>query len=79
MAKQWTPPVELSAQEERIVKPSKKSKLSEFFRRYRQRLFDEELQEKLIAGYAEVCHGKETVPPGATGTGDADAGGVRRS
>lgn len=43
----WQPPVELSAQEEQIVKRIRKAKLFVFLRKLRHELFDEAFQQEL--------------------------------
>ncbi len=43
----WQPPVELSEQEEHIVKKVRKAKLFVFLRKHRHELFDQAFQEEL--------------------------------
>lgn len=63
MALIWNPPVEVSKQEERILRKCKKSKLFVFLRLHRHELFDESFQRELAAMYPERARGKEPVPP----------------
>jgi hypothetical protein len=51
MATLWEPPVELSSREERIVKRCAKRRVFVFLRELRHRIFDEEMQRKLLAAY----------------------------
>ena len=59
----WSPPIETSVAEERILSRCKKAKLFVFLRRCRHELFDESFQRELIAMYPEHKGGKEPVPP----------------
>lgn len=63
MALLWTPPVEVSKAEERILGKCKKSKLFIFLRLHRHELFDEPFQRELAAMYPERARGKEPVAP----------------
>ena len=60
---QWNPPIELSNQEEKIVKRIKRAKLFTFLREIRHLLFDEDFQEELSQMYAEAEKGQPPVPP----------------
>ena len=80
---QWNPPIELSNQEEKIVKRIKRAKLFTFLRSIRHLLFDEEFQAELSQMYAEAEKGQPPVPPAQlalttllqayTGASDAEA------
>src|ERR1700734_4169125 len=74
----WTPPVEPTETEKRILARCKKSKLFVFLREHRQELFDEPFQRELAASYSDRKGGKETVPPAllalANGTRHARGG-----
>lgn len=59
----WSPPVETSEAEERILSRCKKAKLFVFLRRHRHELFDEAFQHALMSMYAERKGGKEPVAP----------------
>ena len=63
MSKFWDPPVELSAVEKRILGRTKKRRIFSFLRNLRSEIFDEEMQEKLLAMYSDVKRGKDRVPP----------------
>ena len=63
MPKIWSPPVELSPQEERIIKRCKKSRLFIFLREHRHRLFDDAFQLELAAMYPGPQRGKAIVAP----------------
>ena len=63
MAAKWTPPVALSQREEKILKLTKKRKLYGFFRRYRHRIFDDDVQQKMLETYSDMARGKEAKPP----------------
>jgi transposase len=45
---EWQPPIELSTQEQKVVKRIKKAKLFIFLRQVRHELFDEEFQMELV-------------------------------
>jgi hypothetical protein len=62
-AQRWTPRAELSQREERILRLCKKHKLYAFFRLHRHEIFDDEIQERLMATYSEGGHGDEPKPP----------------
>ena len=59
----WKPPVELSRAEQFIVKHCAKRRVFIFLRELWHRIFDDELQRRLIAAYAEVERGKVRVAP----------------
>jgi hypothetical protein len=59
----WTPPVETSAAEERILSRCKKAKLFVFLRRHRHELFDESFQHELTSMYPKRQAGKDPVAP----------------
>ncbi len=60
---QWNPPIELSNQEQKIVKRIKRAKLFTFLRSIRHLLFDEDFQAELAKMYAEAEKGHPPVPP----------------
>lgn len=60
---QWNQPIELSNQEQKIVKRIKRAKLFPFLRESRHLLFDEAFQEELSKMYAEAEKGHPPVPP----------------
>src|SRR5438552_1533570 len=59
----WHPPVELSEQEEQIVKKIRKAKLFIFLRKHRHELFDEAFQQELASLYRKVERGQPPVAP----------------
>jgi Transposase DDE domain/Transposase domain (DUF772) len=59
----WQPPVELSAQEEQIVKRIRKAKLFVFLREHRHELFDEAFQQELTSLYRQAERGQPPVAP----------------
>src|SRR3989441_8160729 len=59
----WKPPVELSQQEEQIVKKIRKAKLFVFLRHHRHELFDEAFQEELASLYRKAERGHPPVAP----------------
>jgi hypothetical protein len=65
----WKPPVELSVQEEQIVKKIRKAKLFVFLRRHRHELFDEAQRARI--GESLPGSGARTTPDCP---GDARAG-----
>lgn len=81
----WSPPVDTSPAEDRILKRCKKAKLFVFLRAYRHRLFDDAFQAELAGMYQARGAGKEPVPPAllalvtllqaAMGVSDEDAVG----
>ena len=60
---QWQPPVELSEQEELIVKKIRKAKLFVFLRQHRHELLDEAFQQELASLYRPSERGQPPVPP----------------
>ncbi len=79
----WHPSVELTSQEQSIVKRIKRAKLFTFLRQYRHQIFDEQFQEELSKLYADSPKGHPPVPPAQlalttilqayTGASDAEA------
>lgn len=59
----WHPPIELSAQEQSIVKRIKRAKLFTFLRQYRHQIFDDEFQEELNKLYGDSSKGQPPIPP----------------
>src|SRR5712671_5944632 len=60
----WTPPVDCTAQETALLAHMTRTrKLFGFLRRHRHELFDEPLQQQLIATYRNPEAGKEPRPP----------------
>jgi hypothetical protein len=59
----WQPPVELSEQEEQIVKRIRKAKLFVFLRQHRHELFDEAFQQELATLYRPAERGQPPVAP----------------
>jgi hypothetical protein len=59
----WTPPIELSQQEEQIVKRIRKAKLFVFLRQYRHKLLDEAFQQELASLYRPAERGQPPVAP----------------
>src|SRR6185437_7497156 len=59
MSNLWKPPVELSSREQKIVKRCAKRRVFVFLRELRHRIFDEEMQQKLLAAYER----RDRVPP----------------
>ncbi len=59
----WNPPIELSNQEQKIVKLIKRAKLFVFLREIRHLLFDESFQNELSQMYAAADKGHPPVPP----------------
>jgi hypothetical protein len=59
----WKPPVELSQQEEQIVKKIRKAKLFVFLRQHRHELLDELFQEELAKLYRKAERGHPPVAP----------------
>ncbi len=59
----WQPSVELSAQEEQIVKRIRKAKLFVFLRQHRHELFDEAFQQELATLYRKAERGQPPVAP----------------
>jgi transposase len=73
----WQPSVELSVQEEQIVKRIRKAKLFVFLRQHRHELFDEAFQKELASLYRKAERGHPKVGPSSPGT-RADPRGVYR-
>jgi hypothetical protein len=61
--KTWKPPIELSKQEEQIVKKIRKAKLFLFLRKHRHELFNEAFQQELASLYRPVERGQPPVAP----------------
>src|SRR6184192_3192289 len=59
----WQPPVELSEQEEQIVKKIRKAKLFVFLRHHRHELLDEAFQQELASLYRPAERGRPPVAP----------------
>jgi Transposase domain (DUF772) len=59
----WQPPIELSEQEELIVKQIRKAKLFVFLRHHRHELLDEAFQQELASLYRPAERGQPPVPP----------------
>src|SRR5216683_4562583 len=59
----WQPPVELSEQEEQIVKKIRKAKLFVFLRKPRPELLDEAFQQELASLYRKAERGQPPVAP----------------
>src|SRR5437899_1035150 len=59
----WKPPVELSQQEEQIVKKIRKAKLFVFLREHRHELFNEALQQELANLYRPAERGQPPIAP----------------
>ncbi|GHO80140.1 IS1182 family transposase [Ktedonobacter sp. SOSP1-85] len=59
----WQPPIELSEQEEQIVKRIRKAKLFVFLRQHRHELLDEAFQEELAGLYRKAERGQPPVSP----------------
>src|SRR5947208_6303917 len=59
----WQPPVELSEQEEQIVKKIRKAKLFGVLRQHRQELRDEAFQQGLASLYRKAERGQPPVAP----------------
>ena len=59
----WNPSIELSKQEEQIVKKIRKAKLFVFLRQHRHELLDEAFQQELASLYRPVERGQPPVAP----------------
>jgi hypothetical protein len=59
----WQPPIELSKQEEQIVKRIRKAKLFVFLRQHRHELLDEAFQQDLASLYRPAERGQPPVAP----------------
>lgn len=63
MSLYWSPPVELSSEEEWLLSHCKKAKLFVFLRHHRHALFTDEFQRELAEMYSNRKAGKSPVPP----------------
>jgi len=63
MSNLWSPPIETTAAEERILRRCAKRKIFIFLRRHRHQLFDAEFQAQLCAMYDERERGLPRLPP----------------
>jgi hypothetical protein len=63
MSLSWSPPIEISPQEAKILARCKKAKLFVFLRMNRHRLFDETFQRRLATMYSGRTAGRDPVPP----------------
>jgi hypothetical protein len=63
MSMQWSPPVEPSAAEQRILDRCRKAKLTVFLRLRRHELFDDAFQSELATMYPERKRGRDVVAP----------------
>lgn len=59
----WQPPVELSKQEEQIMKQIRKAKLFVFLRQHRHELLDETFQQELASLYRASKRGQPPIAP----------------
>jgi len=59
----WSPPVELSPDEQAVVKLIRRAKLFIWLREHRHELFDEEFQAELAEAYEESPVDQPPVPP----------------
>src|ERR1700730_13802576 len=59
----WQPPIELSKQEEQIVKRIRKARLFVFLRQHRHELLDEAFQQELASLYRPAERGQPPVAP----------------
>jgi hypothetical protein len=59
----WSPPVEPSAAEQRVIKAVRRAKLFVFLRQHRHELFTEEFQTELAQAYVDSPKGQPPVPP----------------
>jgi hypothetical protein len=59
----WSPPVEVSPAEQRVLNRCKKARLYVFLRQNRHELFDDAFQHELMAMYPERKRGREAVAP----------------
>ena len=59
----WSPPIELSALEEKVAKRIRKAKLFTFLRRRRHELFDDEFQMELATLFKDSSVGLSPIPP----------------
>lgn len=81
----WSPPVALSASEEKIIKRcSRTGRMFAFLRRHRHELFDDAFQAELAGIYKDTPLGQPPLPPALLATvtilqalvGESDAGAV---
>jgi len=59
----WSPPIELSALEEKVAKRIRKAKLFTFLRRRRHELFNYEFQMELATVFKDSSVGLSPIPP----------------
>ena len=59
----WSPPVELSEQEEQIVKRIRRAKLFVFLRHHRHELLNEAFQQELASLYQPIKRGQPPIAP----------------
>ncbi|HEX4715094.1 MAG TPA: transposase, partial [Ktedonobacteraceae bacterium] len=59
----WQPPIELSNQEEQVMKRIRKAKLFVFLRQHRHKLLNEAFQEELANLYRKAERGRPPVAP----------------
>jgi transposase len=59
----WSPPVEPSLVEQRVIKAVRRARLFVFLRERRHELFDEQFQAELARAYADSPKGQPPVPP----------------
>lgn len=62
MSEAWTPPVDLTAREQAVLKLCRKQKLWSFFRLHRHTLLDDDVRRALAAMYATSGRGKPVCP-----------------
>ena len=59
----WSPPVEPSPAEQRVIKAVRRARLFVFLREHRHELFDEQFQAELAGAYVDSPKGQPPVPP----------------
>jgi hypothetical protein len=59
----WSPPVEPSPAEQRVIKAVRRARLFVFLREHRHELFDEQFQAELAEAYTDSPKGQPPVPP----------------
>jgi len=59
----WSPPVEPSAAEQRVIKAVRRAKLFVFLRQHRHELFTPEFQAELAGAYVDSSKGQPPVLP----------------
>jgi len=64
VAEIWSPPTELSEQEEYVLKLSKRRKLYRFFRLHRHEIVDESLQGEMVEMFSDMPEVRKALPPG---------------